>query len=66
MDNPGSVYRRTTNSLEATWTSDTKLLMANAEDIRAGAVAQVSGTVASDRSIQAQQLVILTGYVEVK
>lgn len=59
-------YRRTTNSLEVTWTSDTKLVMGNAEDIRAGAVVHVSGTVASDHSIQAQQLVILTGYVQLK
>jgi hypothetical protein len=59
-------YRRTTNPVEVTWTSDTKLVMGNAQDIRAGAVVHVSGTVAGDRSIQAQQLVILTGYVEVK
>ena len=59
-------YRRTTNPVEVTWTSDTKLVMGNAEDIRTGAVVHVSGTVDSDRSIQAQQLVILTGYVQVK
>jgi hypothetical protein len=59
-------YRRTRNPLEVTWSSDTKLVMGSAEDIRAGAVVHVSGTVASDRSIQAQQLAILTGYVQVK
>jgi Domain of unknown function (DUF5666) len=59
-------YRRTPNPVAVTWTSDTKLVMGNAQDIRAGAVVHVSGTVASDGSIQAQQLVILTGYVEVK
>ena len=40
--------------------------MGNAEDIRAGAVVHGSGTVASDRSIQAQQLVIPTGYDRVQ
>ena len=59
-------YRRTSNPVEVTWSSDTKLMMGRAEDIRAGAVVHVSGTVASDRSIQAQQLVILTAYVQVK
>jgi hypothetical protein len=59
-------YRRTTNPVEVTWTSDTKLVMGNAKDIRAGAVVHVTGTVAGDRSIRAQQLVILTGYVQVK
>jgi hypothetical protein len=58
-----TLYRRTTNPVEVTWTSDTKLVMGKAENIRAGAVVHVSGTVASDRSIRAQQLVILTGYV---
>jgi hypothetical protein len=59
-------YQRTTNPVEVSWTGDTKLVMGNAEDIRAGAVVHVSGTVAGDRSIQAQQLVILTGCMRVK
>lgn len=59
-------YRRTANPVEVSWSSDTKLVMGKAADIRPGAVVHVSGTVAGDRSIQAQQLVILTGYVQVK
>ena len=59
-------YRRTANPVEVSWSSDTKLVMGEAEDIRAGAVVHVSGTVAGDRTIQARQLVILTGHVQVK
>jgi hypothetical protein len=61
-----TLYRRTTNPVEVTWTGDTKLVMGKAEDIRAGAVVHVSDTVARDRSIRAEQLVILTGYVQVQ
>jgi len=40
--------------------------MGKAEDVRAGAVVHVTGKMAADRSVQATQIVILTGYVQVK
>jgi hypothetical protein len=59
-------YARTGNQAEVAWGKDTAIVMGKAEDIRAGAVVHVTGKVAADHSVQAQQIVILTGYVQVK
>lgn len=59
-------YTRTANAAEVVWGKDTALVMGKVEDIRAGAIVHVTGKVAADRSVQAQQIVILTGYVQVK
>jgi hypothetical protein len=59
-------YSRTTNLAEVAWGKDTVLVMGKAEDIRAGAVMHVTGKVAGDHSVQARQIVLLTGYVQVK
>jgi hypothetical protein len=59
-------YARTTNLADVAWGKDTALVMGKAEDIRAEAIVHVSGKVADDRSVQARQIVILTGYVQVK
>lgn len=59
-------YARTGNQSEVSWGKDTAIVMGKAEDIRAGAVVHVTGKVAGDHSVQAQQIVILTGYVQVK
>ncbi len=59
-------YARTGNQAEVGWGKDTAIVMGKAEDIRAGAVVHVTGKVAGDHSVQAQQIVILTGYVQVK
>ncbi len=59
-------YARTGDPAEVAWGKDTALIMGKAEDIHGGAVVHVSGKVAQDHSVQAQQIVILTGYVQVK
>lgn len=59
-------YARTENPTEVTWRTETGIVMGKAEDIHAGAVVYVTGKMSSDRSVQAQQIVILTGYVQVK
>ena len=59
-------YTRTATAAEVAWGKDTALVMGKAEDIRAGAIVHVTGRVAPDRGVQAQQIVILTGYVQVK
>ena len=59
-------YARTGNRAEIVWGKDTALVMGKAEDIRAGAVVHVTGKMAGDRSVQAQQIVVLTGYVQIK
>ena len=59
-------YARTANLADVTWGKDTALVMGKAEDIRAAEVVHVTGKVAADRSVQARQIVILTGYVQVK
>ncbi len=58
-------YARTAKQVDVGWGKDTKIVMGKAEDIRMGAVLHVTGKVAADYSLQASQIVILTGYVKV-
>ena len=44
----------------------TKIVMGNPTDLQAGAVMQVTGTLRKDHAVAAEQIVILTGYVEVQ
>jgi hypothetical protein len=59
-------YARTGNPAEIAWGKETALVMGKAGDIHASAILHVTGKVAADHSVQAQQIVILTGYVQVK
>jgi hypothetical protein len=59
-------YRRTAKPVVVNWGGETKIVMGKIEDIRSGAIVHVAGKVAADRSVQAAQIVILTGYVQVK
>jgi len=59
-------YVRTANPAEVSWGRETALVMGKADDVHAGTVVHVSGTVSEDRSVRAKQIVILTGYVQVK
>lgn len=62
--------RRTTCALrikaEVDWGKDTAIVLGKAEAMHTGAVIHVTGTMAADHSVQAKQIVILTGYVQVK
>jgi hypothetical protein len=67
-------YTRTASTVEIVWSSETKsretkngetkIAMGKIEDVRAGAVVYVTGTVGADGAVQASQIVILTGYVQ--
>jgi len=59
-------YVRTANPAEVSWGNETAPVMGKAEDIHAGAVVHVTETMFKDRSVRAKQIVILTGYVQVK
>lgn len=59
-------YARTSDQAEFGWGKNTAMVMGKAEEIQAGAIVHVTGKVAADRSVQAKQIVILTGYVQVK
>lgn len=59
-------YSRTANPAEVSWGKETALVMGKAEDIHAGAIVHVTGTMSGDRRVRAKQIVILTGYVQVK
>ena len=59
-------YVRTANQAEVGWGKDTAIVMGKAEDIHVGAVLHVTGKVAANHSVQAQQIVILSGYVQAK
>jgi hypothetical protein len=59
-------YARTANVADVTWGKETAIVMGKAEDVHAGAVVHVTGKMAADYSVQAKQIVILSGYVQVK
>jgi len=59
-------YTRTTKDVETTWDKHTAIVMGKADDIKPGAVVHVTGKLAADHSVEATQIVILTGYVQVQ
>ena len=60
------VYARTGDQISVHPNAETKYVMGKAKDVQAGAVAHVTGVMQEDRSVAAQQIVILTGYVKVE
>lgn len=61
-----TTYVRTTSPATVRTSAGTKLVMGKQSDVHAGAVVHVTGTVAKDHGIEAEQIVILTGYVQVQ
>jgi hypothetical protein len=60
------IYTRTGTATVVQSSSETKMVMGKREDVHKSAVVQVTGTVRADKSIFAEQIVILTGYVKVE
>jgi hypothetical protein len=60
------IYARTMTPVTLQSNAQTKMMMGKAADVRPGAVVYVAGTVQKDHGIQAEQIVILTGYVKVQ
>lgn len=60
------LYRRTTTSLKVHYSDSTPFVMGKRDDLRANAIVHVKGTVNEDHTIAADQIVILTGYVQVQ
>jgi hypothetical protein len=61
-----TVYARSATAAVVRCGSETKIVMGKPEDVRTGAVVHVTGTSERDRTITAEQIVILTGYVKVQ
>jgi hypothetical protein len=59
-------YTRTKDEARIHWDSSTAIVMGKTADVRPGAILHISGTVGGDHSVQARQIVILSGYVQVK
>jgi hypothetical protein len=59
-------YTRTQNEARIRWGASAAIVMGKAGDVHPGAILHVTGTVTSDHGLQARQIVILTGYVQVK
>lgn len=59
-------YTRTASTADVVWDNDTKIVMGKSEDIRVGAIVHVTGKVGADHRVMAGQIVILSGYVQVK
>ena len=61
-----TVYRRTATSAKIAFDAATPIVMGKASDIHEGAVVHVTAKMGTDRVLRAEQVVVLTGYVEVK
>ena len=61
-----TVYRRTAEKATITFDSSTPVVMGKASDIHDGAVIHVTAKMTGDRTLRAEQIVILTGYVKVQ
>jgi hypothetical protein len=61
-----NAFRRTDRPVEVRWAPGQGVLMGSSGDIRPGAVLQVAGRVGASGRVEARQLVVLTGYVEVQ
>jgi len=60
------VYVRTNAQSSVHWNAQTKMVMGKPSDVHSGAIVHVTGKVRQDRSIDADQIVILTGYVKIE
>jgi hypothetical protein len=61
-----TVYRRTGNTIKIAYDAATLVVMGKASDVREGAVVHVTVKVSNDRVLHAEQIVVLTGYVQVQ
>ena len=59
-------YTRTSTKVTARITDRTAFVMGKRDDLKGNVVVHVGGEVRDDRSIDAEQIVILTGYVHVE
>jgi len=60
------LYRRTVTPVAIHYTNSTPFVMGKREDLHANAIVHVKGRVRADHSIAAEQIAILTGYVQVQ
>jgi hypothetical protein len=59
-------YTRTQTPVTAQSSQSTKMVMGKPEDVHKGAVVYLTGTRGADGKIDAERIVILTGYVKVR
>lgn len=60
------IFTRTSTPVTAQFDAQTKIVMGKPNDLRPGAIVHVTGMIRGDHTIQAEQIVILTGYVQVQ
>jgi hypothetical protein len=61
-----TVYKRSEKLARVSYSPDTKVVMGKTADIKPAAVLHITGAVGNDHALQAQQIVVLTGYVRVE
>lgn len=61
-----AIYLRTSKTIKVAFNAATPIVMGKAQDLHRGAVIHITATMGSDRQLHAQQLVNLTGYVQVQ
>jgi hypothetical protein len=59
------LYRKTATQVGIKFSESTPVVMGKLADLHAGSVVHVKGTVGDDHRIAAEQIVVLTGYVQV-
>jgi len=59
-------YRRTNSTLKIAFGAATPIVMGKNSDLHPGAIVHVTARMMDDRMLQAEQIVILTGYITVQ
>lgn len=67
LDKDGARYVRTRENVQLDWQADTRMNMGNRDDVRPGAILEVSAQAQGRNSkrFSARSLTVLTGYVQV-
>lgn len=63
--NADGTYSRTAKIVSVKWRS-AKIVMGSSSDVKVGAILQISGTLSTNDTLTAVQIVILTGFAQLK
>ena len=59
-------YSRTTQRINVLWNPSQSVTMGSNSDLKVGAILQVHGTLGTQNVLTADQIIVLTGYVQVR
>lgn len=64
--NDDGSYSRTSQHVSVQWQPAQSVIMGNSSDVKVGGILQVQGTLSTNTLLTASQIVVLSGYVQIK